>query len=218
MHEPDKLTHVIAVDGLAASGKGTLAKKLAEYYNLPYLDTGRLYRQFAILWRDQGFSATLTVMTARDLAAQIPQHDFSEAQMLSETVSKDASFLEAQTPVRKALIDQQKQFALQQGGAVLDGRDIGTVIAPNAVCKLFITATPAVRAKRRLLQLQQQGKEGDYLSILTAIKERDSRDINRVLAPLKPASDALVIDSTELTALQVYKLAQKAATKAGFKK
>jgi cytidylate kinase len=187
---------VIAVDGPAASGKGTIARALARHYQLPHLDTGLLYRAVALnllRWGgdpDSEFSA----LRACDFA----QIDFDDADLKSEMVGGVASRISAYPGVRAALLERQRDFAGQPGGAVLDGRDIGTVIAPDASAKLFVTAAPEVRAKRRHQELVKLGRASHYEDVLIDIRARDERDSNRATAPLKQAADAYPIDTSEL--------------------
>jgi cytidylate kinase len=188
---------VIAVDGPAASGKGTIARALASHYGLPHMDTGLLYRAAALnLWRwggDPGneFEA---VRAAGELNL-----DADDPELRSEPVSKIASSISAYPEVRSALLKRQQDFAAQPGGAVLDGRDIGTVIAPGATVKLFITATPEVRAERRLRELERRGMHAGYGDVLADIHARDERDAGRAVAPLRQAADALRLDTSQLT-------------------
>ena len=187
---------VIAVDGPAASGKGTIAKALAAHFGLPHMDTGQLYRTVALnLWRwggDPGneFEA---LRACDDLGV-----DPDDPELRSEPVSKIASSISAYPSVRAALLDRQRQFAGQPGGAVLDGRDIGTVIAPDATVKLFVTASAEVRAQRRVRELLERGMPATYEDVLIDIRSRDERDSTRAVAPLAQAADALLIDTSEL--------------------
>jgi len=187
---------VIAVDGPAASGKGTIARALARHFGLPHMDTGLLYRQVALnLWRwggDPGneFEA---LRACHELGV-----DASDPELRSEPVSRIASAVSAYPGVRAALLERQQDFAGQPRGAVLDGRDIGTVIAPDADVKLFVTAAPEIRAKRRMGELLARGMPSHYDDVLLDIRARDGRDSHRDIAPLKPAEDAIVLDTTEL--------------------
>ena len=187
---------IIAVDGPAASGKGTIARALARHFGLPHLDTGLLYRAVALnLWRwggDPGneFEA---LRASHELGV-----DPDDPELRSETVSKTASAISVYPSVRTALLARQQRFAAQPGGAVLDGRDIGTVIAPDADVKLFVTASPEVRAKRRLQELEQRGMNPGYDDVLIDIHARDERDSSREVAPLRQAADALLLDTSEL--------------------
>ena len=187
---------VIAVDGPAASGKGTIARALAKQFRLPHMDTGLLYRAVALnLWRWGGDPRQeFEALRACDELSL----DASDPELRSEPVSKIASMVSAYSSVRAALLDRQQDFAGQPGGAVLDGRDIGTVIAPDADVKLFITATAEVRAQRRLRELVMRGMAAHYEDVLADIRSRDARDAGRDVAPLRAASDALVLDTSSL--------------------
>ncbi len=187
---------VIAVDGPAASGKGTIARALARELGLPHMDTGLLYRAVALnLWRWGGDpSSEFEALRACYELGCDPQ----DAELRSEPVSKIASSISAYPSVRAALLERQQEFAGQPGGAVLDGRDIGTVIAPDADVKLFITASAEVRAQRRLRELLQRGMKSHYEDVLADIRVRDERDSGRAVAPLKQAPDAILLDTSEL--------------------
>jgi cytidylate kinase len=187
---------VIAVDGPAASGKGTIARALANRLGLPHMDTGLLYRAVALaLWRWGGDPASeFEAVRACDGLGLDP----SDAELRSEPVSKIASMISAYPSVRAALLKRQQDFAAQPGGAVLDGRDIGTVIAPEADVKLFVTADPEVRAARRLKELEARGMPAHYPDVLADIHARDARDSSRAVAPLKPAPDAIRLDTSAL--------------------
>ena len=191
---------VIAVDGPAASGKGTIAQALAEHFRLPHMDTGLLYRAVALnLWRWGGDpSSEFEALRACDDLGFDP----SDKELRSEPVSKIASMVSAYPAVRSALLERQRDFAAQPGGAVLDGRDIGTIIAPDADVKLFVTATPEVRAKRRLKELQSRGMNAHYADVLADIRARDARDSGREVAPLKQAADAILLDTSSLSPTQ----------------
>ena len=187
---------VIAVDGPAASGKGTIARALALHYGLPHMDTGLLYRAVALsLWRFGGDAANEFEAVR---ACQDMNFDSGDPELRSEAVSRFASAVSAFPGVRAALLDRQRQFAAQAGGAVLDGRDIGTVIAPDAELKLFVTATPDVRARRRLAELEGRGMTAHYDDVLADIRARDTRDSERAAAPLIQAPDAIRLDTTTL--------------------
>ncbi|HET8750685.1 MAG TPA: (d)CMP kinase [Sphingomicrobium sp.] len=187
---------VIAVDGPAASGKGTIARALAEHFGLPLMDTGLLYRAAALnLWRWGGDPAS--VFEALRACEEL-NLDTGDPELRSEAVSKVASAISAYPAVRAALLDRQQAFARQPGGAVLDGRDIGTVIAPEAEVKLYVTASPEVRARRRMKELEGRGMTAGYDDVLADIHARDDRDSTRAAAPLKPAPDAIVLDTSEL--------------------
>jgi cytidylate kinase len=193
---PPKGDLVIAVDGPAASGKGTIARALARHYGLPHMDTGLLYRAVALkLWRWGGDPASeFEALRACDHLGFDP----TDEELRSEPVSRIASAISAYPAVRAALLERQQQFAAQPGGAVLDGRDIGTVIAPRAGVKLFVTASPEVRAQRRVRELLERGMPTHYEDVLADIRARDERDTNRAVAPLKQAEDAVLLDTSEL--------------------
>jgi cytidylate kinase len=187
---------VIAVDGPAASGKGTIARALAEHFGLPHLDTGLLYRAVALnlLRRELDPDSEFAAVRACDGIAGL----LADEELRSETVGGIASRISAYPAVRDALLDRQRDFAGQDGGAVLDGRDIGTVIAPDAQAKLFVTASPQVRAERRLAELQARGVTAHYPDVLLDIEARDERDSHRSAAPLRRAEDALLLDTSTL--------------------
>ena len=187
---------VIAVDGPAASGKGTIARALARHFGLPHMDTGLLYRAVALnLWRWGGDPADEfeALRACDDLG-----FDPDDPELRTEPVSAIASRISAYPSVRAALLTRQQDFARQDGGAVLDGRDIGTVIAPEADVKLFVTASAEVRAQRRLKELQGRGMHAHYEDVLADIRARDERDSSREVAPLMPANDAILLDTSDL--------------------
>ena len=187
---------VIAVDGPAASGKGTIARALAKHFGLPHMDTGLLYRAVALkLWRWGGDAANEfeALRACDDLG-----FDPDDAELRSEPVSRIASRISSYSSVRDALLERQRDFASQEGGAVLDGRDIGTIIAPAADAKLFVTASAEVRAQRRVRELLERGMPGHYDDVLVDIRARDERDANRLVAPLRQAEDAMLLDTSEL--------------------
>ena len=188
---------LIAVDGPAASGKGTIARRLAKQLNLPYLDTGLLYRGVAHALLQQGLDPNKeeqAVEAARHLAVD----GLEDEALRSAAVGAAASVVAANPAVRAVLLDVQKRFAAQAGGAVLDGRDIGTVICPHADLKLFVTATSEVRAHRRYLELQKRGEAVEEASVLSDIRQRDARDSQRAAAPLVQAADAVLLDTSNL--------------------
>jgi cytidylate kinase len=186
---------VIAVDGPAASGKGTIARALAAHFGLPHMDTGLLYRAVALkLWRWGGDPASeFEALRAADMLSIDP----ADEELRSEPVSRIASSISAYPSVRTALLKRQQDFAQQAGGAVLDGRDIGTVIAPAADVKLFVTASPEVRAQRRVRELLERGMPAHYEDVLLDIRARDARDSSRDIAPLRPAPDAIILDTSD---------------------
>ncbi len=188
---------IIAIDGPAASGKGTIARRLAAHFGLPHLDTGLLYRATARGLLDEG-SKLDDVEKAVSAARGLALLDFDEERLRGREMGEAASVVALLPQVRAALIDMQRAFAARPQGAVLDGRDIGTVIAPEAEVKIFVTASPETRAQRRALELRGRGEKVDYASILDDIKKRDERDSERIDAPLKPAEDAQILDTTDL--------------------
>jgi cytidylate kinase len=188
---------IIAIDGPAASGKGTLAKRLAGHYGLPHLDTGLLYRGVARVLLDRGEplddpAAAEGAATGLDLAR------LDEDSLRGREMGEAASLVSAFPGVRAALLDLQRRFAAQAGGAVLDGRDIGSVVCPGAQAKLFVTATPEERAARRHRELASRGDPTAYEAVLADILRRDERDRSRSAAPLVVAPGALVLDTTAL--------------------
>jgi len=188
---------IIAIDGPAASGKGTLGKHLAAHFGLRHLDTGLLYRAVAKTLLDEG--APLTDRARASAAARTLDPDgFDEAALKSHAVGEAASIVSAMPEVRAALLDYQRAFAQRPPGAVLDGRDIGTVIAPDAEVKIFVTASAQERARRRARELAAQGLAADEAEILADIARRDERDRLRTVAPLVRAPDAHLLDTTHL--------------------
>ncbi|GAA3907052.1 (d)CMP kinase [Sphingomonas limnosediminicola] len=187
---------VIAVDGPAASGKGTIARALAAHFGLPHMDTGLLYRAVALnLWRWGGDpSSEFEALRACSAVGVDPD----DPELRSEAVSKYASAISAYPSVRAALLERQQEFAGQPKGAVLDGRDIGTVIAPDAPVKLFVTASAEVRAQRRVRELLARGMPAHLEDVLLDIHARDDRDSSRKTAPLRQADGALLLDTTDL--------------------
>lgn len=187
---------IIAIDGPAASGKGTLAKRLAVHYGFRHLDSGLLYRGVgkAVLVQGRLGDTEAAVAAAKVYdPARFPEDDLK-----SDEVAKAASIVAAIPEVRAALVALQRNFAAQKPGAVIDGRDIGTVIAPDAEVKIYVTATAEERARRRILELRGRGEAVDEAAVLADIRARDERDMNRAVAPLKPAADAVLLDTTTL--------------------
>jgi cytidylate kinase len=188
---------VIAIDGPAAAGKGTLAKRLSEHYHLPYLDTGLLYRGIGKLAFERGVDLDDPVATGEIARGLEPAH-LDEPPLRGHEAGERASRVAVHPPVRQALEDFQRAFAAGPNGAVLDGRDIGTVICPGADVKIFVTASAEVRARRRTDELAAKGRPPEYERILAEVKERDARDAGRATAPLKPAADAHLLDTSEM--------------------
>jgi cytidylate kinase len=188
---------IIAIDGPAASGKGTIGKRLASHYGLRHLDTGLLYRAVAKSVLDAGQTPD-NAAVAVAAAKLLDPSRFDEAALKSPAVGEAASFVSAIPEVRAALVGFQREFAASPPGAVLDGRDIGTVICPGADVKIFVTAAPEVRAQRRAAEYRASGKDIDDATVLADIRKRDERDSNRSASPLKQAADAQLLDTTQL--------------------
>lgn len=205
LHAPLAFAHplTIAIDGPASSGKGTLARRLAEHLSLPYLDTGSIYRAVGLklIYSDKDPNDK---RAACDAARTLTEQDLSNPRLRQERIGQAASIVSAVPEVRAILLDYQRNFAKGPKGAVLDGRDIGTVVCPDADVKIFITASLETRAKRRHRELQGENIEVVYDSVLQDLKERDERDANRSVAPLVPADDAVVIDTSNLDANAVF--------------
>jgi cytidylate kinase len=188
---------IIAIDGPAASGKGTLGKLLAGHYGLRHLDTGLIYRAVAKAVLDAGHSPDDRARAVAAAEALDPRR-FDEAALKRQAVGEAASLLSAIPEVRKLVLAFQREFGRAPPGAVLDGRDIGTVIFPDADVKIFVTATPEVRARRRAAELEQAGEHINEADVLADIRRRDERDSKRAIAPLKAAPNAHLLDTTHL--------------------
>jgi len=180
----------VAIDGPAASGKGTISKAVARHFGFAHLDTGLLYRAVG--------AKVLDGQAAQAAAEALVPGDLEDDRLRSPEVAQAASRVAAVPEVRAALVDFQRSFATRAGGAVLDGRDIGTVICPDAQVKLFVTAHADVRARRRFAELQGKGIETTFEEVLADVQARDARDMGRADAPLKPAKDAVQIDTSEM--------------------
>lgn len=188
---------IIAVDGPAASGKGTLAGRIALYYGLPHLDTGLLYRAVGRAWAPYRGAPDATERAIL-IARALDPGTIDRAALGSAEIGQWASEVSAIPEVRAALFKAQRDFVSRPGGAVLDGRDIGTVICPEAEVKLYVTASPEVRTERRARQLEQKGVPVDRAELLADIRARDARDMGRATAPLRPANDAVLLDTSEM--------------------
>ncbi len=197
---------IIAVDGPLASGKGTIARALAAKFNLPHLDTGTLYRAVAVALLDAG-TPPEDVEAAEAAARALDVDAIDETRIRTAGAGVAASVVSAHARVRQALFELQRDFAHQPGGAVLDGRDIGTVIAPEADVKLFVTASEAARAWRRQAELVNRGEEIDFDTVLGQLRQRDARDASRADAPMLKAADAVEIDTTDMTIEEAIKAA-----------
>lgn len=200
---------IIAVDGTLASGKGTLAKRLATHFGLAHLDTGLLYRATGYLAQQSGVPFDAPDALA-DLAQSLDLTELDEDVLRTDTVAELASRVATLPAVRAALLDYQRNFAAQSRGAVLDGRDIGTVICPDADVKFWVDATPEIRAKRRMAELNARGGTHTLETVLDGLKARDARDKSRDNAPMVCAPDAIVLDTTHLNADEALDRAIKA--------
>lgn len=188
---------IIAIDGTAAAGKSTLARRIARRYDLPHLDTGSLYRAVArdvIKWG----CGLDDAKAAAEAARRLDPETLSDLSLRTKGSGEAASVVAAIPEVRAALLAFQREFAARRGGAVIEGRDIGTVVCPDANVKIFVTASPESRATRRHKELVGYGLEISEETVLKEIKDRDKRDRERPISPLKPAEDALLLDTTEL--------------------
>jgi cytidylate kinase len=188
---------IIAIDGPAASGKGTLGKRLAHHYHFRHLDTGVIYRAVAKAMLDAGAELTDEAQAVA-AALELDPEKFGNPVLKTQAIGEAASVVSAIPRVREALLTFQRQFAAEPPGAVLDGRDIGTVICPDADVKIFVVADPVVRARRRALEMRTRGEAADEALVLADILKRDERDKNRATAPLKAAADAHVLDNSHL--------------------
>lgn len=208
---------VIAVDGPAASGKGTIAARLADHYGLPYLDTGLLYRAVGMAVLAAGGDLDDPEQAAEQARA-LDLAQLDNPALIGRAAGDAASRVAFHPPVRAALLRLQKDFADQPGGAVLDGRDIGTVIAPDAEVKIFVTAEPEVRARRRWMQLTGRGEDVAYEAILDDIRKRDARDADRDAAPMMMAQDAVLLDTTDLAIEPAFEAARRIVEEARARK
>jgi cytidylate kinase len=188
---------LIAIDGPAGAGKGTLARRLADYYHLPHLDTGLTYRAVAHMLLMKGWPLGDTPH-AVEAAKLVDLTHLNRTVLSAHGVGEAASRVAVIPEVRKILVEKQRAFAAHPSGAVLDGRDIGTVVCPRAPVKLYVTASPEVRAGRRLAEIEAAGGSGDFTAILADIMHRDQRDMGRADSPLKPAQDAHLLDTSEM--------------------
>jgi cytidylate kinase len=202
------VTFTIAIDGPAASGKGTLARRLAAHYGFRHLDTGLTYRAVAKAMLDAGMplddeAAAVDASRAFDIGNM--QRDVLAAHEIGEAASRIA----VMPAVRRVLVERQREFATRPPGTVLDGRDIGTVVCPDAPVKLFVIASPEVRARRRYHEILGNGGEAEEQAILADIVKRDERDMNRADSPLKPAHDAHLLDTSEMTIEAAFRAARR---------
>jgi cytidylate kinase len=189
---------IIAVDGPAASGKGTLARAVASHYGLRYLDTGSLYRMVAVSVLRAGGEPKDEPLAAQ-IALNLDPKAFDDASLRTAQAGAAAAIVAAFPSVRSAILDTQRQFAETPPGAVLDGRDIGTVVCPGADVKLFVSASPEIRARRRYAELKDRREEISYDQVLAQLVKRDEQDSTRAVSPLKQAEDAHLLDTSELS-------------------
>jgi len=189
---------VIAIDGPAASGKGSLARRLAAHYGLRHLDTGLTYRAVAAALVENESELTDEV-AAQAAAAALDLSALDRERLSAHGIGEAASKIAVLPALRRQLVEKQRAFAAAPPGAVLDGRDIGTVVCPDAAAKLFVTASPGVRARRRTAEMRQRGSDVDEAAVLADLRRRDERDASRADSPLKPATDAHLLDTSEMT-------------------
>ncbi|MBV8192085.1 MAG: (d)CMP kinase [Alphaproteobacteria bacterium] len=201
---------IIAIDGPSASGKGTLAKRLADHFGLPHLDTGLLYRAV-------GWLAERTGKAPAEIAASLQSSDIDNPELKTDDAGQAGSKVAAIPEVRANLLKFQKDFAYRRSGAVLDGRDIGTVICPDAPVKLFVTATLESRAERRYRELRERGADTIKTRVLAEMAERDRRDSERAAAPLKAAPDAYLLDTSDMDADAAFAAALAFMARKGFR-
>lgn len=194
---------LIAIDGPSASGKGTLSKLLSERFNIPHLNTGGLYRAVAYKAIQKGIDLN-DEKSIIDIAKTINEEDINNPIIFTEEIGGKASIVAKIQPVRDVLFKYQTDFAKHEGGAILDGRDIGTVICPNANYKFFVIASPEERASRRFKEMKDKGQDVNYEEMLNKIKERDEKDMNRIASPFKKADDAILIDTTNKSIEEVF--------------
>jgi CMP/dCMP kinase len=188
------LRFTVAIDGPAASGKGTIGRAVAARFGFAHLDTGLLYRAVGVFAREAAGGGAIEPARAAAIARRLTPEDARRADLRDGAAGEAASLVAAMPEVRRALLAFQQEFARREGGAVLDGRDIGTVICPEAEAKLFVTAVDTVRAERRWRELG-----GDYEAVLADIRARDRRDAERQAAPMAAAADALLLDTSEMS-------------------
>ncbi|MEN3603051.1 (d)CMP kinase [Brucella abortus] len=199
---------IVAIDGPAASGKGTLARRIATHYGMPHLDTGLTYRAVAKALLDKGLPLDDEAL-ATDAALSLDLLAMDKAVLSAHAIGEAASKVAVMPAVRRALVEAQRHFANALPASVLDGRDIGTVVCPDAAIKLFVTASPEVRARRRFDEVLARGDTADFAEILADLKKRDERDMNRTDSPLRPAEDAHLLDASEMSIEAAFLAAKK---------
>lgn len=198
----------IAIDGPAAAGKGTLSRRLAETYGFHHLDTGLTYRATAKALLDAGLAFDDETV-AEGVARNVDLAGLDRSVLAKHEIGEAASKIAVMPSVRRALVEAQRAFSTKMPGTVLDGRDIGTVVCPDAAVKLYVTASPEVRARRRYDEILGSGSEADYEAIVTDVKKRDDRDMNRADSPLKPAEDAHLLDTSEMSIEAAFQAAKR---------
>lgn len=198
----------IAIDGPAASGKGTLARRIADYYHLAHLDTGLTYRAVAYKLISEGRPLD-DEAEAIEAARRVDLSNLDKHALSAHAVGEAASRIAVIPEVRRVLVEKQRAFAARDGGAVLDGRDIGTVVCPDAAVKLYIIASPEIRAGRRLRDIENRGGHAEFVDILEDIKRRDERDMSRADSPLRPAPDAHLLDTSEMSIEAAFQAARR---------
>ena len=205
---------IIAIDGPAASGKGTLARRLARHFGLRHLDTGLTYRAVAAALLAQGLPLGDEAI-AIEMAHNLDLAQMDKSVLSAHEIGEAASRVAVLGGLREELVNLQRRFATVPPGAVLDGRDIGTVVCPDATVKLFVTASPEARARRRTEEMLSKGQEANYASVLDDLKRRDERDAKRTVAPMRQADDAVLLDTTEMDIETAFQAAVDIVSRAG---
>ncbi len=211
------MTFTIAIDGPAAAGKGTLSRRIAEEYGFHHLDTGLTYRATAKALLDGGLPLDDEAV-AEKVAREVELAGLDRSVLSAHAIGEAASKIAVMPAVRRALVEAQQVFSLREPGTVLDGRDIGTVVCPDAPVKLYVTASPEVRAKRRYDEIIGNGQPADYQTIFEDVKKRDERDMGRADSPLRPADDAHLLDTSEMSIEAAFQAAKSLIDAALIKK
>ncbi|KSV82434.1 (d)CMP kinase [Ensifer sp. ENS08] len=211
------MTFTIAIDGPAAAGKGTLSRRIAEEYGFHHLDTGLTYRATAKALLDGGLPLDDEAV-AEKVAREVELAGLNRSVLSAHAIGEAASKIAVMPAVRRALVEAQRAFSLREPGTVLDGRDIGTVVCPDAPVKLYVTASPEVRAQRRYDEITGNGQPADYQTIFEDVKKRDERDMGRADSPLRPADDAHLLDTSEMSIEAAFQAAKSLIDAALIKK
>ncbi|MDF8352817.1 (d)CMP kinase [Ensifer adhaerens] len=211
------MTFTIAIDGPAAAGKGTLSRRIAEQYGFHHLDTGLTYRATAKALLDGGLPLDDEAV-AEKVAREVELAGLDRSVLSAHAIGEAASKIAVMPAVRRALVEAQRAFSLREPGTVLDGRDIGTVVCPDAPVKLYVTASPEVRAQRRYDEITGNGQPADYQTIFEDVKKRDERDMGRADSPLRPADDAHLLDTSEMSIEAAFQAAKSLIDAALIKK